>query len=232
MKRFYGFTLVELLVVISILVILMTLLLPALTQARQGAKSVACAGQLKQFGVAICTYAGDMNGYLPVCRNGSNNLVNNWEWQLSSYLNVPTPDGVSILSIQRCKVFICPGCNVPPFTGVGTTIIPTNYAYQRGFGDIGTDAWQYPLSPGYFGKKVERILQPSKVVSMTDGTSVSLTYAPCTVDQFRHGGFEKYLFADGHVEKKKLIMFGTSEYGYGVCLDLESAYGTFNSFYH
>lgn len=57
------FTLIELLVVISIIVILAGLLLPALKNSRDTAKSILCAGKFKQIGIAENSYAGDFNGW-------------------------------------------------------------------------------------------------------------------------------------------------------------------------
>jgi len=60
-----GFTLIELLVVISIIALLMAILLPSLGKARDHAKYVKCASQLKQFGIMFELYAQSNDESLP-----------------------------------------------------------------------------------------------------------------------------------------------------------------------
>src|SRR5579871_6111928 len=68
-----GFTLIELLVVIAIIAILAAILFPVFAQARESARTISCASNIRQIGVAILMYVQDNDERFPIYNYGRPN---------------------------------------------------------------------------------------------------------------------------------------------------------------
>ncbi len=99
-----GFTLVELLVVISIVAILAGLLLPVLVKAKQKGQATVCLNDLKQAGLAVQLFAGDND------RGSAGN--SRWWENLMPYVPKVGVDK----RYQNVKIFMCPSYPIPKNT--------------------------------------------------------------------------------------------------------------------
>jgi prepilin-type N-terminal cleavage/methylation domain-containing protein len=111
-----GFTLVELLVVIAIIGVLASMLLPALSKAREMAKISSCLGNIKQIGLATLNYADDFGYLLPI--NGNPGMTNGtygndsfyalYEDYLNGKLNISGKTKAQCVANYTAQVFVCP----------------------------------------------------------------------------------------------------------------------------
>lgn len=120
----YSFTLIELLVVIAIIAILAAMLLPALSAARERAKTASCVSLLKQQGTAVHMYTNDNEGFMPsqtykhnaahiasnyIRRTSDGVVKNDYAFSLipGGYMGEAVKEGIPTQQLIR-RYFLCP----------------------------------------------------------------------------------------------------------------------------
>jgi prepilin-type N-terminal cleavage/methylation domain-containing protein len=103
MKKRKAFTLIELLVVVAIIAVLVALLLPALSKAREAAKGAVCSSQQKQIVFSFMMYANDYKGVLPSFANiYPTRLSPYWMELIAVYIGNKGTTGYVGLDYMRC----------------------------------------------------------------------------------------------------------------------------------
>ena len=139
-----GFTLIELLVVIAIIAVLVAILLPAVQQAREAARASNCRNNMKQFGIAMHSYA-ETHSVLPMSAMGLNNAATNPVNNLSFHVMLlPYMDQAALynqfnfsahydtapnlaLKDKSAPYFNCPSAKTADFVESGTTRATVHY---------------------------------------------------------------------------------------------------------
>lgn len=161
-----GFTLIELLVVIAIISLLVSILLPSLTAAKELARGVVCMSNLKTIGLGIVQYAGDNNGVMCKsfqCEHGW------WPWQLGALEYLPVPAGYSSSPVNENtrEIWNCPTA-VPLYLKSG---YESEWTYLR----ISNDYPPWYNSGTALDTKLDEIEYPSDQIFVIDGI---LYYGP------------------------------------------------------
>lgn len=97
-----GFTLIELLVVVATIAVLAGLLLPALSAVKSRGQTTRCAGNLKQFAIALLLYAQDHDDRLPPNADGRRDALGA-KW-VEGWLGLPGPDCTNTLLLRESLI--------------------------------------------------------------------------------------------------------------------------------
>jgi len=130
--RSAGFTLIEVLVVVSVIALLIALLLPSLSRAREQAKRTTCQAHLRTIGHGIAFYLSDSNGILPAAKIygvGGYQRLTSFHQPLGSH----TPENQRPLNryLKNINIFECPSDKGDPVIGSSSFFKEhgTSYSY-------------------------------------------------------------------------------------------------------
>jgi len=163
-RRNKGFTLIELLVVVAIIAILAAMLLPALSQAREKARTAVCINNLKQLGLSFMMYLQDNRDYMINIEDNGSSASTAWYKKLVNLKYLPSHVSYYCPSNE----FTISYCRKPWTNSAGDYYL--HYGYN--FYYIGASYYLPSGTPGRTTGSIRypRIKKPSETIIVVDCT--------------------------------------------------------------